>query len=321
MADRVAVVHRLVGAEVHDHRLGADRERAGEHVEAVDRRLQVHQPLAGLVVGAVQLVRVADVADADPLAAVVGLHEQRVADLLRDRVEVERPVVLGRRVGEARVVGRVLVRDQDRLRHLQPEPQHRAVGRVLLHRLERERAVEQVHVVHQRDLLEPLARQVVPVGEPVDDEVVARLVAQVERLHRDPLGGRRGAWRRSASSTGPSRAIERLEGGRPVLLGAEQQPDQVIGLVHGPPSAEPWQMVGELRSPGGPVVRHVVAPEVQLAADPLLAEQAGERPGAVAARRSCPPTCPARTRAGRSAASAASRGGRRPRARASRTGC
>ena len=60
---------------------------------------------------------------------------------------------------------------------------------MLLHRLERERAVEQVHVVHQRDLLEPFAREVVPVGEPVDYELVAGAVSQVKRLDRDPLGG------------------------------------------------------------------------------------------------------------------------------------
>ena len=55
VVDLVAVVQRAVGLEVHDHRLGADRERAGEHVEAVDRALQVHQPLAGLVVARGQL--------------------------------------------------------------------------------------------------------------------------------------------------------------------------------------------------------------------------------------------------------------------------
>ena len=229
--DGVAVVHRQVGPEVHDHRLGADRERAGEHVEAVDRRLQVHQPLAGAVVGALELGLVLDVADADPLAAVVGLHEQRVADLLGDPLEVERLVVLGRRVGEARVVGRVLVRDEHRLRHLQAQPQHRAVGGVLLHRLERERAVEQVDVVHQRDLLQPLAREVVPVGEPVDDEVVARLVAQVERLHRDPLDGHVVA-RAGGVLDRAEPAEQRLERARPVLLGAEQQADQVIRLRH-----------------------------------------------------------------------------------------
>ena len=52
MVDLVAVVHRPVGLEVHHHRLGADREAAREDVEVLDRRLQVHQPLAGLVVGA-----------------------------------------------------------------------------------------------------------------------------------------------------------------------------------------------------------------------------------------------------------------------------
>ena len=229
VVDRVAVVHRLLGPEVHDHRLGADRQRAGEDVEALDRRLQVHQALAGLVVGLVELAAVLDARHADPLAAVVGLHEQRVADALGDLVEVERLVVLRRGVGEARVVGRVLVRDEDGLRDLQPEPQHRAVRRVLLHRLERERAVEQVHVVHQRDLLQPLAREVVPVGEPVDDEVVARLAAQVERLHRDPLGGDRVRRAGGVLDRADARD-ERLERARPVLLGAEEQADQVLGV-------------------------------------------------------------------------------------------
>jgi hypothetical protein len=232
VVDGVAVVHRLVGPEVHDHRLGADGERAREDVVAVDRGLQVHQPLAGGVVGAVELLRVADVADPDPLPAVVGLHEQRIADLGGDRVEVERPVVARRGVRVAGVLRRVLVRHEHRLRHLEAEPQHRAVGGVLLHRLERERRVQQVHVVHQRDLLEPLARHEVPVGEAVDDEVVARLVAQVERLDGDPLAGHvmRGAGR---VLDRPEAVQQRLEGARPVLLRAEQQPDQVMrGVSH-----------------------------------------------------------------------------------------
>src|SRR6266496_4221489 len=36
-------------------------------------------------------------------------------------------------------------KNKHRLRHLKTEPHHRAVGRVLLHRQERERAVEQVY--------------------------------------------------------------------------------------------------------------------------------------------------------------------------------
>jgi hypothetical protein len=63
------------------------------------------------------------------------------------------------------------------------------VGAVLLHRLEGERAVEQIEVIHQRGLLEPLARVVVPVGQPVDDEVLADGVTQVERLDRHSLRG------------------------------------------------------------------------------------------------------------------------------------
>ena len=56
MVDLVAVVHRPVGLEVHHHRLGADREAAREDVEVLDRRLQVHQPLARGVVDGVELV-------------------------------------------------------------------------------------------------------------------------------------------------------------------------------------------------------------------------------------------------------------------------
>src|SRR5215207_1635352 len=56
-----------------------------------------------------------------------------------------------------------------------------------------------------------------------------------------------------------------------------------------PDSDEPWKMVGELGPPGRPVVGDVVAPQVGLVADALLAEQAVEglgrleRPGGVRA--------------------------------------
>ena len=84
VVDLVAVVHRPVGLEAHHHRLGADREAAREDVEVLDRRLQVHQPLARLVVAACSSSRSRDPRDADPLAAVERLHEQRVADPLGD---------------------------------------------------------------------------------------------------------------------------------------------------------------------------------------------------------------------------------------------
>ena len=113
----------------------------------------------------------------------------------------------------------------ERLMHVQAEPHHRAVGRVLLHRLEGERVVEQVDVVHQRDLLQPLARDGVPPAEPVDHERVARAVTEVERLVHDPLAGE--LVRLAAVLDRTDAAEEVLERGGPVLLGAEQEPDQV----------------------------------------------------------------------------------------------
>ena len=230
VVDLVAVVHRPVGLEVHHHRLGADREATSEDVEVLDRGLQVHQPLAGGVVDGMQFGGVADSCDTDPLAAVEGLHVERVADLPRDLLEVEGEVVALRRRLEALVPGRALVRDQPRLRHVQTEAHHRAVGRVLLHRLERERVVEQVDVVHQRDLLQPLARDRVPPAEPVDHERVARLRAQVERLVRDPLG--RQLVRLAAVLDRADLGEQVLERARPVLLGAQQESDQVLSVAH-----------------------------------------------------------------------------------------
>jgi hypothetical protein len=81
-----------------DHRLGADRQRPGEHVEPLDAGLEVHQPLPGLVVGLLQVALVLDARDPDPGSAVVRLHVERVADLVRDLAQVEGPVVLRRGV-------------------------------------------------------------------------------------------------------------------------------------------------------------------------------------------------------------------------------
>ena len=53
----VPVVHRPRRVEPHRHRLGADRERAHEDVEVLERGLQVHHPLARLVVARAELLR------------------------------------------------------------------------------------------------------------------------------------------------------------------------------------------------------------------------------------------------------------------------
>jgi hypothetical protein len=101
---------------------------------------------------------------------------------------------------------------------------------VLLHGLERERAVEQVGPIHQRGLLEPLARVVVPVGEPVYDQPGADRVGELERLDGEPLGldvmdNARGVGDRADASQ------DRLERLGPVLLRAEEQADEVARAI------------------------------------------------------------------------------------------
>ena len=118
-----------------------------------------------------------------------GFMYKRVAQLLGKRVQVEGTVVPLGGVGPAHVVDRMLVRHQGRGRHMQPEPDHRAVRAVLLHRLEGERAVEEIRAVDERGLLQPFARVVVPVRESVDHQRRADRVVEPERLDRQPLAG------------------------------------------------------------------------------------------------------------------------------------
>ena len=103
---------------------------------------------------------------------------------------------------------------------------------MLLHRLERERRVQQVGAVHQRGLLEPLARVVVPVGEAVDHQAGAHRVGEPERLDREPLAAYLVPLAAVDHRADPGQ--DRLEGPWPVLLGAEEEPDQVsVGVSHG----------------------------------------------------------------------------------------
>jgi hypothetical protein len=62
-------------------------------------------------------------------------------------------------------------------------------------------------------------------------KLVGRSVAQVEWLDRDPLGGDPVPVARGVGDRAEPRH-QRLERSRPVLLGAEQQADQVGGLRH-----------------------------------------------------------------------------------------
>ena len=226
VVDLVAEVQRLGRVVVGDHRLGADGQPAGEDVVALDPGLDVHQLPARGVVGRLELLGVPDAVDVDPAAAVERLHVHRVADPLPHRQQVEGPVVARGGGGEALVLGRDLVGQQPGLGHVEPQPDGGAVAGVLLHRLEGERVVEQVGPVHQGDLLEPLPGVVVPVGQAVDDQGVADRLAQVERLDGDPFGGHLVGLAVELDAGGePAQVL--LERGRPVVLGPEQQADQV----------------------------------------------------------------------------------------------
>ena len=189
MIHRIALVHRPLWMEMQDDRLGADAEAAGERVVAIHRCLEVHQPLLELVVRAVERLGVLDAADADPRAAVERLHVQRHPDGAGDRLEVEIAQVSLRGPCETGVVRRRLVGQHPRLGNLEPEADHGAVRGVLLHRLERERVVEEMDAIHEHDLLQPLSRHRVPPAQAVDHQRMARLHAQVEGLDGDALGG------------------------------------------------------------------------------------------------------------------------------------
>src|SRR3954447_6010667 len=68
----------------------------------------------------------------------------------------------------------------------------------------------------------------------------------------------------------------------------------VVAVIAAPFSAEAGQMVGDLRAPGGPVVRDVAAPQVELVADALLRQALGEPQRAgQGARRALPAALPA----------------------------
>ena len=222
-----------------------------------------------------------------------------------DRLEIERRVVpLGRRL-EALVGRRHLVRDQPRLRHTDPEPHQRAVRRVLLHRLERERVVQQVDVVHQRDLLQPRARQVVPPRQTVDHERVPRRGAEVERLVDDPLGrelvavdrpetARRAPRTRRASP--PRCRAGARSGAQPRFITGTSVDDARSGAARTASRAERR----------GPRDR----PRVGC---PSRARSAPKRLRGLERARSCPPTGPGRRRAAATRGRAASRDGRRAR--------
>ena len=147
----------------------------------------MHESRAALVVRLVQGLAVPDRRHADPGSAIIGLHEQRVADLVTDIAEVEQARIAAQRRHEVRRLDVGFRRHEPGIRHGKAEPHHGAVGRMLLHGLDRPGVVIDVQVVTEYRFLDPLSRRVIPVRQSVDDDVVLAGLPQVERLDADAL--------------------------------------------------------------------------------------------------------------------------------------
>src|SRR5258708_12787364 len=85
--------------------------------------------------------------------------------------------------------------------------------------------------------------------EPVDDEAVARTIPQAERLDGDPLAVE-DVPRAIGTGYRAQSPQDLLESSRPVLLGTEQQTDQVPGRYRGGlPASRSEEHTSELQSP------------------------------------------------------------------------
>ena len=94
---RVAIVKRGAWVVEHRVRLRAEADDAHEAVEAVHASLRMHDHRAAVFVGATECIEVIALRDRAPTAAVVGLHKERIAELLADLSEVEELRVLRER--------------------------------------------------------------------------------------------------------------------------------------------------------------------------------------------------------------------------------
>ena len=103
-----------------------------------------------------------------------------VAEIEELRIALERRREIGRRF--------VLLRwEQPRFGHGKPELLHGAVRRLLFHRLDGPRVVQHVEAFHENGLFYPLTASVVPVRDPIENDVVTGARFQTERLDTHTL--------------------------------------------------------------------------------------------------------------------------------------
>ncbi len=143
----------------------------------------MHQHLSRRIISLHQFRLIIDPAYPAPPPAIKRLHKQRIAHLLRQLRQIKQIMILRRRHPELLRIRPQLRRNQHRLRHPHPQPDHRAIGRMFLHALEGERIIEQIDAVEQGRLLQPFSRLVMPVGQPVDNQMVAGGRRQLEWMN------------------------------------------------------------------------------------------------------------------------------------------
>jgi len=93
----VAVFVRAARVVGHDADVGLADDVATEVLVEIDRGLQGHAEVAGLIVGVEKVVRVVDVVNVAPSTAVVRLEECRESYVLEDALPVERKMKIAQR--------------------------------------------------------------------------------------------------------------------------------------------------------------------------------------------------------------------------------
>ena len=110
-----------------------------------------------------------------------------VAHLRADVAEIEELRVAFERGFEIGCRFVLLRREHPRIGHGKPERLHRAVRRLLFHRLDGPRVVQHVEAIHENGFLYPLTARVVPVRDSIEHDVVTRALLQSEGLDTHAL--------------------------------------------------------------------------------------------------------------------------------------
>ena len=169
----------------HDVYLRLPHDIAAEVLRKLHRRLQRHAQVPRLVVRIEELIRIVDVEDIAPTAAIVRLQERRKLHILEDALPVQRILQVPQRL-RADLRRKELMWQQHRPRHRHAQLLRQRVVEELVVRRPPERVVDHLRAVQNRILqIRPIERQIV--RDPIYDHRVARGLAQLHPAQRDEL--------------------------------------------------------------------------------------------------------------------------------------